>query len=79
MRGALDDAPMMGVDRGINQIAAQPPEPRERALLVRAGEPAIADHVGNQDCSDLARLRHSAPSAAMEPNTKTRSNLPVST
>ena len=33
--GALDDAPMMRVDGGIDQIAAQPPEPRQRAILVR--------------------------------------------
>ncbi len=34
---------------GIDQIASQPPEPRQGAVLVRAGEPAVADHVRNQD------------------------------
>ena len=38
--GSLDDAPMMGVDRGVDQIAAQASEPRQRAILVRAGESA---------------------------------------
>ena len=36
--GALDDAPAMRVDGGIDQIAAQPPQPRKRAVLVRASE-----------------------------------------
>jgi hypothetical protein len=36
--GSLDDAPTMGVDREVDQIAAQASEPRQRAILVRAGE-----------------------------------------
>jgi hypothetical protein len=39
--GSLDDAPMMGVDRGVDQIAAQASEPRQRAILVRAGAAAL--------------------------------------
>jgi hypothetical protein len=45
--GALNDAPAERVDGGINQIAAQPPEPRQRAILVRACETAIADDIGD--------------------------------
>jgi len=30
-------------------------------MLVRAGKPAVADHVGNQDRRDLAGLAHGAP------------------
>jgi hypothetical protein len=45
----LDDAAMMGRDRGIDQIAAQPPQPRQRAILVRASEPAVADDVRDQN------------------------------
>ena len=56
--GALDDAPVMRGDRRIDQIAAQRPEPRQRSLLVRPGEPAIADDIGDQDRSDLPRFRH---------------------
>ena len=60
--GALDDAPAMRGDGRINQIAAQRPEPRQRSLLVRAGEPAVADDIGDQDRSDLPRFRHGAAS-----------------
>jgi hypothetical protein len=45
---------VMSGDRAINQIAAQRPQPRQRSLLVGAGEPTIADNVGDQDCSKLA-------------------------
>ncbi len=60
--GALDDAPVMRGDGGIDQIATQAPQPRQGAILVRAGEPAVADNVGDQDCSELARFPHGAPS-----------------
>ena len=60
--GALDDAPMMRGDGGIDQIAAQRPQPRQRSLLVRAGEPAVADDIGDQDRSDLPRFRHGVAS-----------------
>ena len=56
--GALDDAPAMRGDGGIDQIAAQPPQPRERAILVRAGEPAVADDIGDQDRRDFPGLAH---------------------
>ena len=60
--GALDDAPMMRGDRGINQIAAQRPQPRQRSLLVRPGEPAVADNIGDQDRCNFPGLAHGAPS-----------------
>ena len=44
---ALDDAPMMGGDGGVDQIATQSPEARQGAILVGSGEPRIADHVGH--------------------------------
>ena len=47
--GALDDAAMVHGDRGVDQIAAQRPQPRQGSIFVRAGEPAVADHVGDQD------------------------------
>ena len=43
--GALDDAAIVHGDYGINQIAADRPEPRQRTVFVRAGEPAVTDHV----------------------------------
>ena len=59
--GALHHAAVMGGDRGIDQIAAQRPEPRERAILIRARQSAIADDVGRQDRGNLPGLAHGAP------------------
>ena len=56
--GALDDAPVMDGDGRIDQVAAERPQPRQRAILVRPGEPAIADDVGHQDRREFARFRH---------------------
>ena len=55
--GALDHPAAIGLDRGIDQIAAQRPEPRQRAILIRPGEPAIADDIGRQDRRDFPRSR----------------------
>ena len=60
--GAFDDAPMMRGNCRINQIAAQSPQPRQGAVLVRPGQPAIADDIGDQDRSDFPGLAHGAPS-----------------
>jgi hypothetical protein len=34
---ALDDATVMGRERGADEVATQPPDPRERAVLVSTG------------------------------------------
>ena len=60
--GALDDAPMMRVDGGVDQIAAQPPQPRQRAILVRPRKPAVADDIRDQNRRDFTRFPHGAPS-----------------
>ena len=60
--GALDDAAVMQGDGGIDQIAAQRPEPRQSAIFVRARQPAIADHVGDKNRRDLSGLHSSGPS-----------------
>jgi len=60
----------MGVDRGIDQIAAQRAEPRKGSILVGAREPAVADHIGDQDRSDLAGLGHGAPSRVTQDSTR---------
>ena len=65
--GALDDTAVMHGDCGINQIAAQRSQPRKNALLVRSGEPAVADHIGNQDRRDLPGLAHGAPLQSIKP------------
>ena len=62
--GALNDAPVMRGDGRITQIAAQPPQARKGAILVRPGEPAIADDIRNRiaaifRASAMANLRRS--------------------
>jgi hypothetical protein len=51
--GALDEAAVVDGDGGVNQIAAQQPKPRKRSLLVDAGEPAVANDIGDQDRGEL--------------------------
>ena len=45
--GALDDAAMMHGDCGVNQIAAQRPQPRQNPVLVGSGKPRIPDDIGH--------------------------------
>jgi hypothetical protein len=56
--GALDDTPAMRGDGRIDQVATQRPQPRERPLLVGAGQPAVAGDVGRQDRRKLPGLGH---------------------
>ena len=58
--GALDDAPVMGGDGRIDQIAAERPQPRKSPVLVGPGEPAVADDIGHQDRRELPGLAHRA-------------------
>ena len=55
---ALDHASVVYGDDGVDQVAAERPEPRKRAVFVRPGEPAIAGDVGHQNRREFARLRH---------------------
>ena len=43
--GALDNAPVMHRDDGVDEIAAERPQARKDTILVRACEPAISDDV----------------------------------
>ena len=63
--GSLDDAPAMRVDRGIDQVAAQPPQSRQRAILIRSREPAIANHISDQDRRNFPGLAHSSGTPAL--------------
>jgi hypothetical protein len=56
--GALDDPPVMGGDRGVNQVAPEAPKARERAILIRSREPAVPDHIGDQDRRNFPGLAH---------------------
>ncbi len=60
--GALDDAAMMHGDCGIDQIAAQRAQSRQSSIFVRASQPAITDHIRNQNRRNLSGLAHGAPS-----------------
>ena len=59
--GALDDPAVMESDGGVDKVAAQRPQARERALFVGAGEPAVADDVCDKNRRELSGLGHGAP------------------
>jgi len=61
--GALDDAPVMNRDDGVDEIAAQGSQARKNAILVRSREPAIPDDIRNQNRRELPGLAHRAPLA----------------
>jgi hypothetical protein len=56
----LDDAAVMNGDGRVDEVAAECPQPRERAVFVRAGEPAETDHVGRENRCELPGLAHCA-------------------
>ena len=57
-----EDAAVMCCDGGIDQIAAQPPQPRQCAILIRPRKPAVADDIRNQNRRDFPRSPQCAPS-----------------
>ena len=56
--GALDHPPVVHGDGGIDEVAAQRPQARQRAVFVGAGETAEADDVGGQDRRKFTRFAH---------------------
>ena len=56
--GALHDASLVHGDGGIDQVAAQRPQPCQSPILVRACQPAVADDIGGQDGREFPRLCH---------------------
>jgi hypothetical protein len=62
----LNYAPAMGGDGGIDQVAAEAPQPRQGAILVGASEPAVADDVRHQDRSNLPDFGHGRASRVMQ-------------
>jgi len=69
--GALDDATVMRVYGGINQIAPEAPEPRQSSILVSASQPAVSDDIRDQDRRDFPGSRHVGPQARCKISTKT--------
>ena len=59
--GALNDAPMVDGDRGIDQIAAERAQPRQSSVLVRAGKSTESDHIGGQYRRKLSSFGHGTP------------------
>jgi hypothetical protein len=47
--GALDDSAVMDSDGRVDKVAGQRGQPRQRALFVGTGEPAIPDDIRNQN------------------------------
>src|SRR5271165_5450490 len=43
--GPLEDAPVMHGDGWVDEVTANRPQPRQRAVFVHVREPAVADHV----------------------------------
>ena len=63
--GALHHAPVMHGDGRIDQIAPERPQPRQYAILVRAGKPAVPDHIRHQNRREFPGLGHDVPSATI--------------
>src|SRR5450432_3857645 len=62
--GALEDTPVVHGDGGIDEIATERSQPRQSAILVRAGEPTEADDISCQYRCKLPGLGHNAPHAS---------------
>jgi hypothetical protein len=75
--GPLDDAAMMGGDGGVDEIAAEAAKTRERALLMCANEPAVADYVCDQDRREFPGLAHSSASPAFRTPSRTAGGLSI--
>jgi hypothetical protein len=65
--GALDDAAVVHGNDRVDQVAAERPEPRQRAVLVGAGEPAVAGDVEHQNRRKLSSLAHDASAETRSP------------
>ena len=57
-------------DGRVDEVAAQRPEPRQNAILVRSREPAVADDIRDQDRRDLPGLADGAPSGHIQNSTR---------
>ena len=60
-------------DGGIDQIAPQPPEPRQGTILIRAGKAAVSDHICRQNRGKFPSLAHDCPCATIQTSTMARS------
>lgn len=58
LAGALYHAPVMHGHCRIDQIASERAQPRQCAILVHAGKPAVSDHIGCENRGELPGLGH---------------------
>ncbi len=75
--GSLENASIVQGDGRIDQIAAERPEPGQRAIFVRAGEAAVADYIRDQDRRDFPGCRHGASSNDIQNSTMTGPTCPM--
>jgi hypothetical protein len=68
--GAFDDAAMMHGDERVDQVAAERPEPRQNSIFVRTRQPAIADHIRDEDRRNFPGFGHGPPSCVMQNSTR---------
>src|SRR5271155_5553779 len=75
---ALNDTAVVYRDRWVDQITAQRPQPGENAILVRAGEPAISDHVRAQNGREFAGPAHRvSPRISSHHNNRLEAGIPA--
>ena len=70
--GALHHAPVMHGDGGIDQIASERPQPRQRPLLIGASKPAVSDHICGKNGCEFPGLRHGSPFTTRQTSTIAR-------
>ena len=68
--GALHHAPVMHGHGRIDQVAPERPQPRQSAIFIGAGEPAIANHICCEYCREFPVLGHDCPPVTSEISTK---------
>ena len=63
--------PVLGGYCRFDEIAAKCSETREHPILIRASEPAVADHIGDQDCRKLGLAHRAHLGSQISPNAST--------
>ena len=59
--GALDHPPIVDGDYRVDQVATKRSQPRQCAILVRAGKPAVPDDIRHQNRREFPGLGHGVP------------------
>ena len=67
--GALHCAAMMRGDGGIDQIAPQPTQPRQRPLLVGASKLAVSGDIRRKNSCEFPGLGHGSPFTGRQTST----------